>query len=457
MNFYFRSTKRAIALLSVLFTGLLLVGCSQTTASQPNQGMQSQSQPTPPPPPPSAPVLQPTQPGAAGGQYEEPPVINASDLLPASALSGPGFSVQPQVPTNGAMGQYTIVADATVFHGDAGTYYIESLDMLKLRLSEIPAIAQLENMSESGVFANALASSAERPVEDAANMVRHPMDTVTGLPSGVGQLFSRVSIGAGQIYSSATSSPGSGAAAGEAGHATLTALGYDQVRRDLARKLHVDPYTSDPILTKKLNKVAWVMFSARMTVDAAMMAVSGSMIISTVEFTDDLVYQTPKADLILLVQKKLRNIGLSQEEIAAFTTNTAIPLSLQVTAVKNLEALGNIPGRRAAAVALANMMTEYQARFIVTSLHMLNRWSQQRSPITRIQAPGILVARDQNGTEILPAPIDYLSWTQRIAGFATDPQLKVRRKRVLWITGKMTPLARQQLSANGWSVREGEL
>jgi hypothetical protein len=57
--------------------------------------------------------VQPTQPAAAGGQYEEPPVINAADLLPASTLSGPGFSVQPQVPTNGAMGQYTIVADAS--------------------------------------------------------------------------------------------------------------------------------------------------------------------------------------------------------------------------------------------------------------------------------------------------------------------------------------------------------
>src|SRR5208337_3812318 len=136
---------------------------------------------------------------------------------------------------------------------NAGTYYIESLDLLKIRLSEIPAIAQLENISETGVFAKALASSAERPVADAANMVIHPMDTVTGLPNGVGEFFGRVNLGAGQIYSSATSSPGSGAAAGASANATLTALGYDQVRRDLARKLHVDPYSSDPILTKKLN------------------------------------------------------------------------------------------------------------------------------------------------------------------------------------------------------------
>ena len=195
--------------------------------------------------------IQPSQPGAAGGQYEEPPVINVGDLLPASALSGPGFTVQPQVPTNGAMGQYTIVADPSVFHDDAGTYYVESLDLLKIRLSEIPAIAQLDSMSTTGVYAKALASSAVRPVTAAGNMIMHPMDTVTGLPGGVGDLFGRVSMGAGEIASSATNSFGSGKAAGQAGNATLTALGYDQMRRQLAEQLHVDPYSSDPILDQK--------------------------------------------------------------------------------------------------------------------------------------------------------------------------------------------------------------
>ncbi|MGA8641262.1 hypothetical protein [Candidatus Binatus sp.] len=439
--------------MSVLLAGLLLVGCSQTSSPAPSQAAQAPAAQAPPPPMTS---MQPSQPGAAGGQYEEPPVVNVADLLPATPLSGQGYTVLPQAPTNGAMGQYTIVADPSVFHDDAGTYYVESLDMLKIRLSEIPAIAQLDSMSNSSVFAKSLVTSAVRPVGAAANMVMHPMDTVTGLPSGVGDLFGRVSMGAGEIASSATNSFGSGKAAGQAGNATLTALGYDQVRRQLAHELHVDPYSSDPILTKKLNHVAWVMFSARMTVSAAMMAVPGSMIITAVTVTNDLVYQTPRADLIILVQKKLKSFGLSQEEIVAFTTNTAIPLSLQVDAVKNLEALGNIPGRRAAAVDIGNMMTEYQARFLVTSLHMLAQWGQQSSPITRIYAPGVLIAHDQNRNTILPAPVDYLSWTPRIAGFATDPQLMAQHNRVLWITGKMTPLAHQQLTANGWNVHEGQ-
>ena len=429
--------KTIAAMVGALWLTVLVFGDAPAEAQAPPVPMQAPSVANP------------------NGQYEQPPIVNITDLLPASAVSGPGFFVQPQVPTNGAMGQYAIVANSGVFGNDPGTYYVESLDLLKIRLSEIPAIVQLDNMSATSLFTNALVSSAERPVSAAANMILHPEDTVTGLPSGIGSFFDRVGLGAGQIVSSATSSFGSGQAAGQTGMATATALGYNQLRRDLARRLHVDPYTSNPILTRKLNKAAWIMFSARITVDAAMMAVPASIAISGVEFTNDLVYQTPKADLVLLVQNQLQNIGLSSVEIAAFTTNAAIPLSLQVSAVKDLQALGDIQGRHAAAVEIGNLLTEYQARFMVSSLRVLVQWGQKHSPITLIQNFGVLVGTDQNGTTVVPGPIDYLSWTPRIAGFATDRALLALPNRALLISPKMTPLARQQLSANGWSVRSG--
>jgi hypothetical protein len=34
--------------------------------------------------------------------------------------------------------------------------------------------------------------------------------------------------------------------------------GYEQERRELAKKWGVDPYTSNPILAKKLDQIAWV-------------------------------------------------------------------------------------------------------------------------------------------------------------------------------------------------------
>jgi hypothetical protein len=392
------NSERFVAVVSVLLFAVVSAW-AQTDGAPGSLGQQTQvANPASSP----APMLQPPSPGAgaSAGQFQQPPVVGIGQFLPLSRQSGNGYYLAQQVPTNGAMGQYTIIANADVFGSDAGTYQVESLDLLKIRLSEIPAIAALDNVSNTAVFTNEVAASAVRPVADAAHMVVHPMDTVTGLPSW-DRSFDRVRLGAGEIYTTATNASETGEqrasqAAGETANITLTALGYDQIRRQLARKLHVDPYSSDPILTKKLNHVAWVMFTAHMMVDTAIsVGVPGSMLITGVQVTDDLIYQTPKADLILLVESKLRQIGMSSAEIAAFTHNTAIPLSLQVTAVRELDTLGPIQGRRAAAVALGNMLTEYQARFMVTSLRMLNQWSQQTSPITSIQVYGILVGHDQ--------------------------------------------------------------
>jgi hypothetical protein len=194
------------------------------------------------------------------GQYEQPAVVDITDFLPASALTGPGYCVGTLVPTNGAMGQYAVGADSAVYHENAGTYQVESLNLLKIRLSDAPAIAQLENLSKTKVFAQALASSAERPVKEGVNMVAHPFDTVTGLPSGVGQLFGGVSLGAGTLWSTATKSSQSGyarteEAAEESGSITLTGLGYEEIRRHLAEKLHVDP--TPRIRYSRKNSTTW--------------------------------------------------------------------------------------------------------------------------------------------------------------------------------------------------------
>jgi hypothetical protein len=153
-----RTRAAAFAALSTLLSAALLAGCAQTSAPQPNLTERVENQNPAPPPPSLPPTTAPSTPAPvasnsqlappAANQFEAPPVVNASDLLPASALSGPGYSVGQQVPTNGAMGQYTIVADSSVYRSDAGTYQVESLDLLKIRLSEMPAIAKLEAASQ---------------------------------------------------------------------------------------------------------------------------------------------------------------------------------------------------------------------------------------------------------------------------------------------------------------------
>ena len=70
-------------------------------------------------------------------------------------------------------------------------------------------------------------------------------------------------------------------------------------------------------------------------------------------------------------------------------------------------------------------------------------------------APGPVIARDQEGALILPAPVDYISWTERVASFAKDPKLQAVPQRTLWLVGQMSPRAKQEFVANGWIVHEG--
>ena len=52
-----------------------------------------------------------------------------------------------------------------------------------------------------------------------------------------------------------------------------------------------------------------------------------------------------------------------------------------------------------------------------------------------------------------PAPVDYVSWTERIAGFAGSGVLKATQ-RTLLLAGKTSPRAKNEFEALGWTVRE---
>ena len=61
---------------------------------------------------------------------------------------------------------------------------------------------KLNETSKVGTFAKSMAATAVQPLESAGNMVMHPVDTVTGLPSGVGRFFDRVGSGVGRLVDS---------------------------------------------------------------------------------------------------------------------------------------------------------------------------------------------------------------------------------------------------------------
>ncbi len=384
--------------------------------------------------------------GTAHAQrFETPAKLPAPQLVPASLLSGDGFHVQSPVPTDGLMAHFTI-------ESDVGTFDAPSEEMLKIRIAEIPAIQQLTKTSKTKVFAQSLAENAARPIQAAGQMVMNPVETIQGLPSGVGRFFGRVGLGAEKIQEAATS-PESNVAQ-TAGQTTRDVFGYEQERRGLAKKLGVDPYTTNPVLSKQLDEFALTAFRAHVGVTTTMaVLIPGSMAITATRIVSQWVWDTPKADLILQNQKTLQAMGVPDTTIKALTQNRTFPLSVQTAFVANLNRLSGVPGQVEAAKLASTAQSEVQARFLTDAVGMLARYHQTRTPLRRLLVRRAIIGQDQNGTMVAEAPVDYVSWVQLVSDFANRPDLR-KSKRSLQVTGQLSPLAKKNFQNLGWVVAE---
>jgi hypothetical protein len=390
---------------------------------------------------------------ASAPEFEKPPTLPAEVLAPASLLSGDGFHVNKMVPTDGLVAHFII-------YSDVGTFNANGLEMLKIRVAEIPAIVELNKTSKSKVFAQALATNAAAPVAAAGQMVMHPVDTVKGLPAGVGRFFGRVGLGAQKIKEAATE-PAESSAGEKAGQVatrslqtTRDVLGYEQERRGLAKKLHVDPYTTNPILGKQLDDFALVAFRAHVGVTTTMSVfIPGSMAITATRVVSTWVYDTPRADLIVQDQKGLRALKVSEKDIHAFMRNPIFPLSVQTAFISNLQRLSGVPGSVNAVVLASTSESEEQARFLTDAVGMLARYHETQTPIVKIIVRKTIVGQDRNGAIVVEAPVDYVPWTGPVSYFAHRTDLQSSR-RTIWLTGQFSPLAKKNFQALGWATNE---
>ena len=386
-------------------------------------------------------------------QFETPATLQAWQLAPPTLLNGDGFHVDQEVLTDGLTAHFTL-------RSDVGTFNADGLEMLRIRVAEIPAIVELNQTSKTKVFAQALATNAAAPVAAAGQMVMHPVDTVKGIPAGVGRFFDRVGLGAQKIKEAATT-PEEASAGEKTGQvatstfqATRDVLGYEQERRGLAKKLHVDPYTTNPILSKQLDDFAVVAFRAHIGVTTAMSVfIPGSMAITATRVVSTWVYDTPRADLIVQNQKKLEEMNVPEASIHAFMGNKAFPLSVQTAFVEDLTRVSRVPGSIGAVALASTAESEDQARFLASCLDMLANYHQSQTPLVSIIARGTVIGRDRVGVIIVPAEVDYVSWTNRTSYFANRPDLE-SPKRAAWLSGQMSPLAKKNFQALGWNVRE---
>ena len=259
-------------------------------------------------------------------EFEGPPLLPAQELAPAGVIAGSGFRVESPVPTDGLMALFVI-------RSNAGNFNAPGLEMLRIRVAELPAIEKLQQTARPGVRPVA-GEECGTPGDAAGQMVMNPVETVKGLPGGVQRFFGRVGAGAQQLTQAATNSEQSGGEraatmTSRIGKTTKDILGYEQERRELAKQLDVDPYTTNPVLAPLLDEIAEVAFTAHAGVNLAISAAApGAMAITGVRMISNWVWDTPRADLIVRNRNTLKEMGVPDETIRSFM-DTRLSLSVQ--------------------------------------------------------------------------------------------------------------------------------
>ncbi len=382
--------------------------------------------------------------------YEKPQLLKASYLLPPNIVAGDLFRVGDQVSTEMYMGHFTL-------YSDVGTFEVSGENLLKIRIAELPAIRQLDSMSKSKEFLAAAGNAAVKPVKSAVNMVENPVETVKGIPSGLSRFFDRVGSGIKSIANSATDSDSTAGekganTAGRVGDFTITALGFEDSRRQLAQDLAVDPYTTNTILADKLTNMAWVTFSGKLGVNTLVSVfVPVSIAISGTAFTNDLVYNTTKSDLIIKNREMMLDIGGSETLADTLLGNRWYSLTVLTSLLTGLESLSKVEGRSQLLELATKAASEEEARFVAATVQMLARMNGTKVSLAKVSARGTVVGIARNGAIVVPAPVDYLSWTKQIALLAQRQDLRAPH-RSIWLTGKISTRAREGFEALGWTI-----
>jgi len=404
-----------------------------------------------------------TRPSTAAPDYETPPVLKAADLASSpELLQGPRFRVEPDVPTDGLLATYTITSDF-------GTFTATGPGMLGIRDGEIQALDTLEKTSKSEAFQRALAGSAKRTGKSIATAVTNPVDTVKGLPEGVGRFFERVGRSvktgtekAGDYMNAQKSGQGQSKSTGEvakdvgtaAGNAGSDVIGQESSRRRIAKVLRVDPYTTNTVLDAKMNEFAWVVWAGEFGLDMGIGLVPGGMAIKvTRTWVSDLVWDLSPGDLDVRAEKQLTELGVPKDTIDRFLRQKWFTRTTRTALLEALKTLETGPGRTDVIPWALTAASDAQARFMAGAVIILAAYHKTQEPIATLRVTGTLVGQTKSGGLVVPAPVDYVSWTERVARFATRPDL-AGRDRHIWLTGRVSPRTRDELTKLKWSLRE---
>ena len=317
-------------------------------------------------------------------EFESAADRRAKDVLPKELRKGPHHEVEKTVKSDGYLNYYRIKSDY-------GEFEAVSTAMLKTRIGEINALAELDDLSKTEVFVKAAADAGVGQIKTLASFAAHPVDTVVGIPSGIGRMFKRYKRDASEAVDSTkefvAGDDEEGAESGcddqadaevecDEGESTTdkavglteSVFGVSGAQRAWAQKLGTDPYSSNEVLQAAIKEVAWAERLGRFGMGfAGVPEIPGASIIGDV---NDAVWSKDPYELQDMNRERLVATGADEELIEQYLENPKMSPSQQTLLTAAIAEIEGAEGRDGILRPALNAESEAEANFLIHSVPM---------------------------------------------------------------------------------------
>jgi len=379
--------------------------------------------------------------GALARAAEPAPETSAKSVLGADA-KGENWTVAPAVRSDGFVRLYAVETP----YGD---FQVNGHRRMSERLQELRALKALEEMSETEVFADAVATAGLAPIRFGRDLVLDPVETTGNLVSGIGNMFDR--------------------AVDEVEHAGASRdsfvesiVGVKKAMRELAFELKVDPYTDFTPLRDGLEDIARVMAAGDISVSAATSVIPGGagIAVSASSRASNLanpIRDKSSAEIAAVVTAKLKALDVDDATIESFLQNTSYSPGDQFAVAEALEVLkaGNSAAfvLRAAEAASADV-----AKFHRYRAELMAKQSSRLGTLKEFYVVSeFALNRDAGGGLVAAFPFDGLAWTETVSKSLTALSREIATRGetkapLFATTGKISAVAEAELKKRGWKI-----
>jgi len=386
---------------------------------------------------------------AQEGGYETPREISASKVLPKKLLRGPNHKIVEKVVT------YNGFTNHFIIHTDYGRFKAVGNGMVPVRIQEINAIAALDKKKKSSSFVDGVKDSGGTMLETTKNLILHPVDTVSGMPSGIYNIFADT----GEVMAQAVRGEATIAEVGEKGGKAIA--GFSRNKREMAFDLGVNRYSNNKVLQEYMNSVTWAKTGGTAIIDFGKMAVSGPAGIAMTAVGSSRVLGRMMRDnstpgLRRINGEALEGIGISESSIRRFLANRKLTPRHQTAITNSLVSLKKLKNRETLLKFFAFRTRSYDdANVNQVVAAMIAGYNRKKSPITEVRTfENVVMFKNEKGAYVVAYPVDNFPWTKQTAAKTkkVTAALGSGAKKELWISGGFSEVASRNLKDLGWEV-----